>query len=188
MGIAGRPKDHQEKSKERQEAKGRTLAQLLTCRRKARSRCRCNGKLSPAKAASLVTPPLLSEQFPYYSFQKERKKRKKKNGTFTQEMSFSPSVCPILYSKPYSSVTIWRNANVKLPTERRDYQTRGISPITRVGNPREAVSWLCISDFHVEVACLRHWPQVQGDPGQCRFLHTHVLEYLISLTSLHSPL
>lgn len=95
MGIAGRPKDHQEKSKERQEAKGRTLAQLLTCRRKARSRCRCNGKLSPAKAASLVTPPLLSEQFPYYSFQKERKKRKKKkrdiysgNVIFSQRVSY----------------------------------------------------------------------------------------------------
>lgn len=98
MGIAGRPKDHQEKSKERQEAKGRTLAQLLTCRRKARSRCRCNGKLSPAKAASLVTPPLLSEQFPYYSFQKERKKRKKKKGHLLRKCHFLPAC--VLSSTP----------------------------------------------------------------------------------------
>lgn len=85
-------------------------------------------------------------------------------------MPFSPCV---LSSKAYSTVAVWRDANVKLLTERRDYQIQGAFQITGVGTPREAVSPSCISDFHVEVACLWHWPQMHGDPRLWLFLLTH---------------
>lgn len=102
-----------------------TLAQVLTCWRNARSHCRCNGKLSPAKAASLTTPPLLS-QFPYYSFQKEKK-------DLLRKCHFLP-VCVLSFTSSLKAVL----PDVKPHAKRWDYQ--GDFQISGVGASGEAVS------------------------------------------------
>lgn len=121
--------------------------------------------------SALQKQQVLKHPLCYLNFHITVSRRKKKN--FSQKMPFPPSMCAVLYFEPYSSTTIWKDADVKPHTKRWDDQTQDDFQITGIEAPGRLFQ-LCFSGWHIEMIFLRDWLQVYGTPGStCSSSHMH---------------
>lgn len=128
--------------------------------------------------SALQKQQVLKHPLYYLNFHITVSRRKKKR--FSQKMLFPLSMCAVLYFEPYSSATNWKGADVKPHTKRWDDQMQGDFQLTGIGAPGRLFR-SCFSDWHIEMICLWHWPQVSGTPGSpYLLLLTHAFQSISS--------